>query len=709
MNRWKNFFQKTNKTRLVVRFDFGKSFHPEDFEEILSKYNAEIVNMVSFGSRVDALVFELPWVYSTSFSEEMKAAGAVSYIEPSVMLQAQLVPNDPYWPSQWGPKKIMADWAWNITVGSSEILVAVVDTGVYYLHEDIWDNYKHIGYDWVNNDPDPLDDHGHGTHCAGIIAAVLNNYLGISGLAQVRIMAEKVLDSYGSGYADWVANGIIHATDCGAKIISLSLGGYGYSQILHEAVKYAYNHGVLLVAAAGNDNTNMKLYPAAFEEVIAVSATDQNDYKAWFSNWGEWVELSAPGVNILSTVPWGYYFASGTSMAAPHVAGVAALTWSQHQNRSRDWIRIWLRQTADDLGPSGYDVYYGYGRINARKAVEQTPPTHELIAYNMEAPAYVEPGNTVQINATVLNVGLGGEANIAVSLIANKTVVNVKSIDYLPAGSEVKVGLQWAPTIEGLYNLTVYVIPVEGEQNTENNWVSKLVYVGYPVKAVVLHSAGNVIGQIITNWQVLTNEWHLFGGTMVYIDYTTLNKHDITYEDINATGADVLIISCAYDPTVGWQFTDQEIEAIKRYVQEGHGLIATAGTLYHWVPNNNKLAPLFGLNEYTIWDVTGTDLLHIINTTHPLFNKVPNPLVFPQVGTSLPSDGAWDSNEITDGIYLALGHYRESAIVARRGLVYISPWLEVIPPYYHHHLQLLYNAILWSKYQKPQHELLVSL
>jgi len=253
------------------------------------------------------------------------------------------------------------------------------------------------------------------------------------------------------------------------------------------------------------------------------------------------------------------------------------------------------------------------------------------------------------------------------------------------------------------------VVPVPGETNLENNVLWKYIYVGFPVEAFVLHSAGKVFGDIITNWQVLNSEWRLFGDVMIYIDYTTLNKEDITYEDIAATEADVLIISCASDPYAGWEFTDSEIEAIERYVHEGHGLIATAGTLYYWVPNNNKLALLFGLNETTMWDVTGTDFLHLVNTTHPIFTNVPNPLVFPYVGTALPYDGRWDSNELVGGEYLALGHYEESAIVTFRGLVYISPWFEVIPPYYHHHLQLLYNAITWSCYQKLQHELVVSL
>jgi hypothetical protein len=259
-----------------------------------------------------------------------------------------------------------------------------------------------------------------------------------------------------------------------------------------------------------------------------------------------------------------------------------------------------------------------------------------------------------------------------------------------------------------LYNITFYINPLPGEI-VLNNALWKYVYVGHPVKAVVLHSAGNIYGNIITNWQVLSSNWYEFGGTMIYIDYKTLNKDDITYEDINATGADVLIISCAYDSRLGWEFTDQEIEATKRYVFEGHGLIATAGTFYRYVPNNNKLLPLFGINETINWDVTWTDLLHIEDPSHPLFRYVPNPLVFPAVGTCVPMDRMWDNNELVDGNYVARGHYKESAIVVRRGLVYISPWLEIIPSYYRHHLQLLYNAIVWSRYQKPEHDLVVSL
>jgi len=721
-SEWSNFaYVDGNKTRLVVGVNGEKPTSLLELEKIVAKHQAEIVNTVSIEGEVKAIVVELLLMSVTAFVEEVRVAGLASYIEPNMKVQAQFVPNDPYWSMQWGPQKIEADWAWNTTVGDPSVLVAVVDTGIDYTHPDLAANYVPLGYDWVNMDADPLDDFGHGTHCAGIIAAVLNNTIGIAGIANVSIMAEKVLDTWGFGYWDWLADGIIHATDSGADIISMSLGGYGDSELMHEAVKYAYDSGVLVIAAAGNENTNMKSYPAGYDEVIAVAATDQYDNKAWWSNWGDWIELAAPGVDIYSTMPtyhvtlndWGYSmnydYLDGTSMACPHVSGAAALVWSRYSNKTRNWVRLWLRYTADDLGDLGFDIYYGYGRVNARKAVEETPPAHELIAYEWRTPPYVEPGAIGIINATILNFGESNETDVTVRLLANDTMVDSTLIGFLAGGNSTTASLTWNPMVEGLYNVTFYVVPVPGETSLENNVVWKYIYVGFPVKAVVLHSAGNIISDIITNWQVLNSEWHLFGDTMVYIDYTTLNKEDITYEDIVATEADVLIISCAYDLYSGWEFTDPEIEAIERYVHEGHGLIATAGTLYYWVPNNNKLAPLFGLSETTMWDVTGTDLLHLVNTTHPIFTNVPNPLVFPQVGTVIPFDGRWDSNELVGGEYLALGHYQESAIVIFRGLVYISPWLEVIPPYYHHHLQLLYNAITWSRYQKPEHELVVSL
>jgi thermitase len=709
-----------NTTRLVVGMAEGKSSGTARLENIASNHHARIVNTVKMKGTLKAVVVELPLRSATSFIEDLRASDIASYVEPNMKVQVQAVPNDPYWNLQWGPQKIGADFAWNTTVGDPSVLVAVIDTGVDYLHPDLAANYVALGRDWVNNDDDPIDDFGHGTHCAGIIAAVMNNNEGIAGLAQVRIMVEKAFDAGGYGYDDSIANAIIHATDSGAKIISMSFGGYTDSQLEHDAVKYAHDAGVLLVASAGNDYSNSRSYPAAYDEVIAVTATDQSDNKAGFSNWGDWVELAAPGVDIYSTMPtysvtmnsWGwsmnYDYMSGTSMACPHVAGVAALAWSKNSNKTRDWVRMWLSYTADDLGESGFDVNFGYGRVNAQNAVSILPPVHELIAYSWTTPPYFKIGTAKTVNCTVLNFG-EDETDVTVQLLANDTIVDSSQITFLPAGAIKSVILAWNPAVEGLYNLTFFVLPQTGETSVENNALMKPVYVGLPVIAAVLHSAGNVYPEAIANWQALSTDWPLLGDKMVYVDYESLNKMAITYEDISATEADVLIISDAYDYYNGWEFTDSEINAITRYVHEGHGLIATYGTLSSSVPNNNKLAPLFGLRDDIYWYSTSTDLMHLLNATHPVFANVPNPIVFPYVGTALPSDGAWSANELHGGTYLAMGHYNEAAIAVRRDLIYISPFLEVIPPYYRYHLQLLYNAIRWSRYEKPAHELAVSI
>jgi len=706
-----------NTTRLVVGFEGQSPPSLVTFERMTAEYKAKIINKVVFGNKTRALVVELPLLSVVSFVSDLKTVSWTSYVEPVMKDQALFVPDDPLWGSQWGPQRVGADYAWNVTVGSKSVLVAVIDTGIDYTHPDIAPNYMPLGYDWANNDSDPKDDFGHGTHCAGIIAAVLNNGVGIAGLAQVRIMSEKVLDSGGSGWSDWLASGIAHAVDQGANVLSISLGGYGDSEIVHDAIKYAYSKGVLVVAAAGNSNSDVKPYPAGYDEVVAVAATDQNDNKAGFSNWGDWIELAAPGVNVLSTMPtyhvtlndygysMNYDYLSGTSMACPHVSGVAALVWSQYANRTRDWLRTWLRYTADDLGDPGFDVYYGYGRVDARKAVEQASVAHDLSVFGLETPPYVEPGTTAALNATVFNFGQSDESGVEVQLYANDTLGDTASIGFLSSLNSSVAGLSWSPTVEGSYNVTVYVEPVPGESNLENNAVSKYIYVGTPVKAVVLRSAGTVIGEVITSWQTLNTQWQLFGDKMVYVDYITLNKEGITYEDIAGTEADVLIISCAYS----WEFSDSEVAAVTRYVHEGHGLIITAGTFYYAVPGNNKLAPLVGINDSIRWASTGTDFLKLLNASHPLFNNVPSPLILPQVGTALPYGGQWDSSVLAGGKYVAIGHYQESAIVTYKGLVYISPWLEAVPPYYQHPLQLFYNAIIWSNYQRPQHELEVSL
>lgn len=704
---WSDFaYRKGNVTQMIVGLKNYRPLRVAQVEEIAQRYGGKIVDKVSIGNRDIALTVELPLSDISKFIKE--ASTVASYIEPNWKWRAQLVPNDPFWSLQWGPQKIGAEWAWNITTGSMDVLVAVVDTGIDWDHPDLVANYVPLGYDWVNDDSNPMDDNGHGTHCAGIIAAAINNNLGIAGLAQVRIMAEKSLDREGVGYSNWLANGIIHAVNQGADIISMSWGGYYYSKLIHQAIKFAYDNGVLLVAAAGNEYMSAKLYPAGYDEVIAVSATDSNDMPASFSNYGDFIELAAPGVNIYSTI-WNnrYQYASGTSMAAPHVAGVAALVWSRFPEKSRDWVRMWLRYTANDLGAPGFDIYYGYGRVNARNAVEGSPLAHDMAIYNWETPPYVEPEKTATINATILNFGESDESNVNVQLRVNNNVVASMNISLIRASESIPISLEWSPTTPGKYNVTLLVTPVSNETYLKNNFLSKYIYVGKPFKAVVLDSEGNYLSLTTRNWDILNEKWDLYGNVMIYIDYLSLRKQDITYADIAATNADMLIISSAWSKERGWEFTDSEIDAIKQYVEEGHGIIITEASFYYsGVPNNRKLASIVGLNESITWTYNTTYSLQLLKPQHPVLRKIPNPYYFPEVTTGISIDGVWDNNELAGGEYIAKGISGKSAIVVyKRGRTYISPWLEGIEPYSHgNHLQLLYNAITWSP-----HELSVSL
>ena len=230
------------------------------------------------------------------------------------------------------------------------------------------------GWDFANDDNDPQDDYGHGSHVGGIAAAATDNSVGIAGVAfNSSIMAVKVGDgTTGKARYSDIAYGIMYAADNGAKVINLSLGGYAYSSFLEGAVNYAWNAGCVLVGAVGNNNLSDPFYPAAYDNVIGVSGTDQNDAKASWSNYGAQVAVAAPGSSIYSTYWNGsstYAHMSGTSMSAPHVAGLAALLFSQDGTRSNATVRALIEETADDLGDAGWDQYYGYGRINAYRAL----------------------------------------------------------------------------------------------------------------------------------------------------------------------------------------------------------------------------------------------------------------------------------------------------------------------------------------------------
>ncbi|WP_305142692.1 S8 family peptidase [Geobacillus thermoleovorans] len=249
--------------------------------------------------------------------------------------------------------------------------VAIIDSGVDLTHPDLTRRLL-PGYNVLADDRSPNDENGHGTHVAGIIASQPNNGEGVAGMTWFNpIMAVKALNADGYGTSIDVAKGIRWAVDHGAKVINLSLGNYQPSSVLEEAIRYADAHDVVLVAASGNDSTSQASFPAAYPEVISVGAVNPDLSYALYSNYGDYVDVVAPGTNIASTFAGHRYAAlSGTSMAAPHVTALAALIRSVNPRLSNDEVRDIILESADDLGDRGKDPYYGYGLINVYRALE---------------------------------------------------------------------------------------------------------------------------------------------------------------------------------------------------------------------------------------------------------------------------------------------------------------------------------------------------
>jgi subtilisin family serine protease len=322
-----------------------------------------------------------------------QASAFVERAELDPIWSSNAIPNDPRYGEQWHLPKIGAPAAWDIAAGSSNVLVAVIDTGIDLSHPDlvnaIWQN-PYDAKDGVDNDGNGLvddvngwnffrnndvltDSTGHGTHLAGLIAAQRNNGIGVAGVASGVKVLPIVVSEYAPASA--VVSAIYYAVDRGAHIINMSFGGPESFSGARAAIDYATERGVLLVASANNWASDEYSYPAVYQDVLAVAATDENDQRARLSSYGSWVDIAAPGQDVLSTFPVGDYLkVSGTSQAAPIVCGVAALIKSQHPDWTAEQIRTQLLGTADDLNPTNPDYFgqLGAGRVNAARAVSTT-------------------------------------------------------------------------------------------------------------------------------------------------------------------------------------------------------------------------------------------------------------------------------------------------------------------------------------------------
>ncbi len=368
-------------------------------------------------------------------AERFAADSNVEFAEPNYLAHALITPNDPEFVQnqQWGLTKISAPAAWDRSTGSPSVTIAIIDSGMDLNHPDLapkrWlnsgdptingidEDHNGLtddvnGWNFIGNNNNPTDDNGHGTLVAGIAGAATFNNLGIAGMCwQCPLMTVKVANAAGTANYSDMATGILYAAQKGARVINVSLGGTADSQTLHTAIQSALNlpSNPVIIAGAGNANSEALFYPAAYDEVLAVAGTDENDARVSTSNYGSWVDVSAPGQNIRTTASGNAYAtSSGTSLAAPFAAGLAGLLRSQNSGWSEGLVRSHIIQTIDNIdaqNPS-YIGKLGSGRINAAKALN-TAPRPQLVMTNYSVNGIAQgkpnPGSNFPLKISIKN------------------------------------------------------------------------------------------------------------------------------------------------------------------------------------------------------------------------------------------------------------------------------------------------------------------
>jgi subtilisin family serine protease len=413
-------------THVLVKLQDGKT--EADLKSMLSGYGVSILRALSLpGHYIVALKAPTLDAVPEALSVFGGESNVLAYVEPDYVSRVNAAPNDTRWSELWGMVKINATGAWDVITGSTNVIVAVIDTGVSLAHPDlssnIWKNVTELngvagvdddgngyvddvnGWDFAGDDNNPDDSDKHGTHCAGTIGAVGNNTMGVAGVCwKLRLMALRGGSGSGLLQSD-TAEAVHYAADNGAKIISASYGGGAYSDTERAALNYANGKGVLFVAAAGNestDNDTVPHYPSGYDlpNIVSVAATDRNDALASFSNYGKTsVDLAAPGVEILSTVPGGTYEEmQGTSMATPHVAGAAALLLSAKPGLTHLQLKQALLDTVDPVAALANKTVSG-GRLNVRSLIVLQDTDGDGMPDEWETENGLNPNNPVDASA----------------------------------------------------------------------------------------------------------------------------------------------------------------------------------------------------------------------------------------------------------------------------------------------------------------------
>lgn len=487
-----------SKNELIVEFKANNNLNKSLSLRTNKRLNIinDSLQLESFkiiGNKIDNNTFLLKFKNNIDIKNAISVynkTNLYTYIEPNYIGKSdgflQTTPNDPLYYKQWphnndgtfplSPAKIGADistpLAWNITQGDPNLIVAILDSGIKLDHPEFSGRIV-PGWDFVNNDADPTDDYGHGTNVAGIALATGNNAIGFAGVNwNSKIMACKITDNKGTGYYSGWIDAIYFAVDHGAKVINISAGGLSPSTLLENAINYAYNNNVIVVCSVGNSNSLINQYPAKYANTITVGATNPDDTRSTpfcyssttitGSNFGPELQFVAPGnyiwgLNYLSNTVYNSYW-GGTSQAAPVVTGVVSLLLSINPSLSVSQIKLILQQSSQDqVGDSfdtlGWDQYYGYGRINAFKAV-----SHPLLAttqyYKESTSIKIFPNPITNENIFTIS-GLATNSNYDIKMVSLDGQI-VKEIKKSSTNEPLKIETELLQS--GIYLVNIYDI-----------------------------------------------------------------------------------------------------------------------------------------------------------------------------------------------------------------------------------------------------------
>ncbi len=362
---------------------------------------------------------ELPPVDLHAARKAMESVSGVQKVAYDRAAQLAYDPNDPLWPNEWHMRQIKCDLAWDTSKGSDQTIVADIDTGCLVTHPDLAANINvGLSYNFVDNNTDVTDVRGHGTGTAGLIGAVQDNGIGLSGACpHLQIMVLKACNDSGYLYDSYLVPAYLYGADHGARVFSMSYFSDRVSEAEKSAMDYAVAHNVLPIAAAGNASSIIPFYPGAYENVMAVAATDENNQRCWFSNYGTWVDVSAPGQDLVTTANNGDYMGfAGTSGATPHVAGVAALLIGAKPTATSDEVRDAIEDTANSLFQPPFGEISNYGLVDAQAALNTiltvpAPPKPCVVRYVAtlgQGPATSQIERTSSTTARIYGRGFQG-------------------------------------------------------------------------------------------------------------------------------------------------------------------------------------------------------------------------------------------------------------------------------------------------------------